>query len=560
MKRPNWAPSSKGAGLCWLLIFIVALGTLAARVPRLKMRPMHTDEAVHAAKFADVLEAGEYEYDPNEYHGPTLNYFTLIPAWFGAQRTYPEITEVTLRIVPVVFSIILILLTLFWVNDLGPAAVVVAILAALSPAMCFYSRYYIQEMLLVCFTFGLMVAGFRYARSGLAFWAAIAGLFAGLMHATKETCIIAFGALVLAWMLTAALGKFKHQGDRKASSPVRVGHCILGIVVAVVVSGLLCSAFLQRPGAIVDSYRTYLGYLSQGSGQDTVHIHPWYYYLKMLAFSQYADGPIWSEGCILVLALVGLVVAIRPKSVPGVDPALARFLAFYTVAMTVVYSALSYKTPWCLLSFLHGMIFLAGLGVAGLWVWIRSPLGRGLVVALLVVTGAHLAVQCYRGSFVYESDNRNPYVYAHTTDEIFLVTEKVVQYAATTELGSAAVPIQVACSGADYWPLPWYFRSLHVVYRSAIPDHVGPLILISADLKSDLTRRLYQETPVERRQMYMYVLDDPYYASLRPQVQLYGFVSKSLWDAYNRGPDPIDLIEKTRERETEKTGDDVRQQ
>lgn len=560
MRSSYWASPDGRARLCWLLIVIVALGALVTRVPRLQMRPMHTDEAVHAAKFADLLETGRYEYDPNEYHGPTLNYFTLIPAWFSSARTYQEITETTLRIVPVVFGVMLILLAVFLVDGLGVATVVAAILVAVSPAMVFYSRYYIQEMLLVCFTFGLIVAGYRYVKTQALVWAITAGLFAGLMHATKETCIIAFGAVVLAIGLNVGVSALKRRPIHEMLGGIRPGHCVLGLASAVIVSALLCSAFLKNPRGILDSYLTYAGYLGRGGGHDTVHIHPWYYYLKMLIFARYAEGPIWTEGGIVLLALVGLFVAIRGSRLGGLDPALTRFLAFYTVAMTVVYSALTYKTPWCLLGFLHGMILLAGIGVAGLMAWIRSMPARWAVVGLLTVMASHLAFQAYRGNFVYESDSRNPYVYAHPTEEIFTAVDIVRQYAQTSELGTAAMPIQVACSGEDYWPLPWYLRSLQVEWYSSIPPDVGPFILLSSDLEGDLSHRLYQETPVEKRQMYMFLFDAPYYLWFRPNVKLLGFARKDLWDSYYQRPDPADLIEGSNDSESGQADEIVRQQ
>jgi len=64
-------------------LFAILLG-FALRLPRLASRPMHTDEAVHAIKFGALLEENRYRYDPHEYHGPTLNYFTLIPAWIAS--------------------------------------------------------------------------------------------------------------------------------------------------------------------------------------------------------------------------------------------------------------------------------------------------------------------------------------------------------------------------------------------------------------------------------------------------------------------------------------------
>ena len=62
-------------------------------------------------------------------------------------------------------------------------------------------------------------------------------------------------------------------------------------------------------------------------------------------------------------------------------------------SLTAAYSLISYKTPWCLLSFWHGMILLAGVGAAAL---LRSAKRRfvRLALALLLLGGAgHLAWQ-----------------------------------------------------------------------------------------------------------------------------------------------------------------------
>jgi len=532
------APSDRGARLCWFLILIVALGAFASRVPRLNLRPMHTDEAVHADKFGDLLEAGDYEYDPDEYHGPTLNYLTLIPAWLSGARTYPEISEATVRIVPVIFSVILIGLTVFLVRGLGRATIPIVLLAAVSPAMFFYSRYYIQEMLLVCFTFGAIIGGYQYARTKGLRWAVMAGVFAGLMHATKETCIIALAAMVLAWALVVLIGVVCGRPVRTTLQGVRLGHLALGAAVAIVVSAVFCSSFGRYPRGVLDSYLTYATYLGRGAGHNTTHIHPWYYYLKMLLFAHYEGGPIWTEGGIVLLALVGAVAAVRGRRIGRIDPTLVRFVALYTLSMVAVYSAIPYKTPWCLLSFLHGLILLAGVGIVALLTSLRCPALRTVTIVLLVAAGAHLAWQAYRGSFVYEADSRNPYVYAHPTEEIFTAVEKITDYAGVDGVGEN-VPIDVVCSGADYWPLPWYLRGYTVRWSGEIPAEVGPLVVISAELENALSRRLYVETPRDRVRMYMYLFDDPYYIWFRPQVKLIGFVRKDLSDHYQQRPDPI---------------------
>jgi uncharacterized protein (TIGR03663 family) len=563
MKWLDRASCDKRLKVFWFLILIVALGAFAARAPRLRVRPMHTDEAVHADKFRTLLENGTYEYNSREYHGPTLNYFTLVPAWLSGAHRYTQVTEVTLRIVPVVFSVVLILLTVLLVDGLGPAAVLAALLAALSPALFFYSRYYIQEMLLVCFTFGVIVCGYRYARTRALPWAVAAGVCAGLMHATKETAVIAFGCLLLAAALVMLAQARRRRSVRSVVAGIKPLHLALGVVPALAVSALFYSAFFTYPRGVLDSYLTYATYLGRAGGGNTVHVHPWYYYLQMLAFAHYGQGPIWTEGWIVLLAVVGLAAAIRGTPLGRLDPQLVRFLAYYTVAMIVVYSALPYKTPWCVLSFLHGLILLAAVGALSLLAWVRKPLPRAAVAVLLIAAAGHLAFQAYRASFVYYADSRNPYVYAHPTPEIFTAVAKVREYAGLNDLGySAETPIQVAVPGGDYWPLPWYFRDLQVRWCSSLQEleEIGPLILISDTLEGALARRLYVETPREKRRMYMYLFEPPYYIWARPGVKLVGFVRKDLWDQRALQPDATDLIEGKRDGQAPTTGNDVRNQ
>jgi uncharacterized protein (TIGR03663 family) len=554
MKWLDWVSGDRRLKLYWFSILVVALGALGIRAPRLSMRPMHTDEAVHADNFGTLLEGGTYKYDPREYHGPTLNYFTLIPARLTSADTYPQLTEVTLRIVPVVFGTVLVLLTLLLVRGLGPAAVVAAVLAALSPALVFYSRYYIQETLLVCFTFGVIVCGYRYLRTQALPWALATGVFVGLMHATKETCIIAWCSMGLALVLSC-----RGWPARAAAKPL---HVVLGLAVAVGISALFYSSFLRNPQGVLDSYLTYATYFSRGAGENTVHVHPWYYYLQMLVFAQYFDGPIWTEGWIVLLALVGVAAAVKGGSLGSIDPKLVRFLAVYTIAMTVVYSAVRYKTPWCLLSFLHGMILLAGVGAMTLLVWVKRRGPRAVLVVLLFGAAGHLAFQAYRANFVYYADSRNPYVYAHPTLEVFTIVQKVKEYADLPGLDrSGTIPIQVAVPGKDYWPLPWYLRAYHVGWCTEIPDEVGPLILISDKLEEALMHKLYVDTPREKRWMYLYLFEAPGYMWFRPGVKMLGFVRKDLWDERaNQQSTPSGLLEGKRGQPGPTGGDTVRGQ
>jgi len=552
---------------CCVLILAATTAALVLRLPRLQQRPMHGDEAVHAIKFGELLAEGVYTYNPDEYHGPTLNYLTLIPARLSSAEKLTQVSEATLRIVPVFFGVLLVLLILLMSDGLkSGAAVYAAVLTAISPAMVFYSRYYIQEMLLVCFTFSAIVFGYRYTRNKNITWALLTGMSLGLMHATKETCIIAFGSMLLALFLMLLMRRPK-DSFIKAVKTVKPSHLITGIVAGAVVSALFYSSFLTNPAGILDSVRTYTTYFDRAAN-NSLHIHPWYYYLKMLIYSRYGDGPIWTEALIVLLAVVGFIAVMTRKglSCANVHPArlpmclsrlntsrpvvdgrdinssstggihLLRFIGFYTLVLIVVYSVIPYKTPWCMLGFLHGMILLAGVGAMVLVKLMPNVLPRLIILMLLFESSIHLTWQSYLSNYKFYADSRNPYVYAHPTTEVFTIAEKIEEYASVHEDGYD-IPVDVICREDDYWPLPWYLRAFKGArwYNKVDNDTASaPLIIISPDVESALTNKLYALTPLEQRQMYMFLFDEPYYVWLRPKVKLLGFVRKDLWDSFQK--------------------------
>lgn len=540
MIPPDLASPEKGHRIHYALILVAVLLALVLRLPQLSRRPMHTDEAVHAEKLRLLLEQGRYDYDPEEYHGPTLNYFTLIPARLSGANQFTEVTERTLRIVPVFFGVLLVLLLLLLFRGLGPTTTILAaFLTAVSPAMVYYSRYYIQEMLLVCFTFGAIACGYHYWQTRHILWAILTGVFLGLMHATKETCIVAFGCMLLALLLTLFAAHRSFTAVFNTLRTLRLTHLIAMAAVALAVSGLFCSSFLTNPRGSLDSFLTYKTYFDRAGA--SFHIHPWHYYLRMLLWFKFGDGPLWTEALIVLLAVVGCIAAIRGRRSSGHSVNLLRFIAFYTIAMTVVYSAVPYKTPWCVLGFLHGMILLAALGAVVLLRVVHRRV-RTLVALVLICAFFHLSYQAYRGSYVFYADPRNPYVYAHTGTDIFNMVHRVEEIAAIHP-ADRKMPIHIICPGRDYWPFPWYLRNFQSVgYYESVTDNVisASVIIASASLEQELLNRLYLLPPPSQKQLYVPLFDT--YMELRPTVELRGYLPKELWDLIQRGrtnPDKV---------------------
>ncbi len=528
----------KAAPTSCVLILIAAVAAVGVRMINLPQRPMHVDEAVHADKFRDLQENGWYTYDPHEYHGPTLNYATLVPALLSGAGTYIQVTETTLRIVPVVFGGLLILLLVGLRDGLGRwGAVFAAGFTAVSVMISFYSRYYIMEILLVCFTLGLIVCVWRYAVRPRTLWAGGAGLFLGLMHATKETFVIPVAAMAIAGFLCRR-SRFGVSPDR----PIvawwkRAVHLLLALLAAVGVSVLFFSSFGRNPQGIADSILTYAAYF-QRAGQNPVHLHPWYAYLAWLGWYQFADGPIFSEGLILALAAIACVwIGLEKKPPREGDLRFQRFLVYYTLISTVLYSLIPYKTPWCAMGFFHGMILLAGVATSRLVLSPNRMLGSA--AALVIGVGAaHLVWLNYLGNFRYFCDSRNPWVYAHTGQDIFDIERTVREVAAVHPEGTR-MHLQVICPGYDYWPLPWYLRDFpRAGYWSMVQNEVvsAELILAMPAVEEALMTRLFELPPPGQRHMYMPLFDRD--MELRPSVEIRGYLRKDLWDQYEAQRDP----------------------
>jgi uncharacterized protein (TIGR03663 family) len=516
----------------FLGIFVIVLILAAAlRLPHLAQRPLHTDEAVHAVKFGQLLEHNLYQYDPFEYHGPTLIYATLIPAWLCGQHSLAQLTETTLRIVPAVFGLLLVALTIFLSRYSSHSMTVFAALfTAVSPAFVFYSRYYIMEMLLVVFTFAFLFSLYQFQANRKIRWVLSTGVFMGLMHATKETCIITWAA-ALAALVLLFLEKRPHLKTSLCQLPL--GKIALGLSLGLLVSALFFSSFGKNPHGIIDSFLTYKTYLHRGSGELKTHVYPWFTYFKWLTWNSTKGRPLWTEGFILLLGLFGSATALLKPSVLIRPHRFWRFITFYTIILTAMYAVIPYKTPWSMLSFYHGWILLAALGASAL-IRITGRRLRPVVAILLAVGTIHLGGQALALSKVYSTDVSNPYVYAHTHRDIFKLTDAVSQLCQSSASGNDEY-IEVICPGDDYWPLPWYLRrySRTGYFNRVNMDYSAARIIIAMpSVEDDLIHKLYELPPPGQKYLYIPFFENG--LQLRDGVEIDLYVRKDLWDNWSR--------------------------
>ena len=441
----------------WAIFLAIAALALAVRLPRLGERPMHTDEAINAYITGQILAGEKYHYDPQDRHGPALYALAWPIARLSGAKTFADLTETSVRLGPVIVGALTVLFFGFAAKGnfrkaanspaeietngapgmARPAALAAAaLLFALAPLPVYYSRYFIHETLFVLATFGFIFFGFQTLETSSLKNGILGGVCAGLMLACKETAVLHFAAFGIAsvWLI------FSRRTDKTKPSFVKTGCGALAGFLVVVVA--LYTWGGSHPGGLVDLLKTFPRMISRAGGEG--HEKPAWYYLALLNHG-------WSGGIVLVLALWGAVCAVRG----GAGCRMLQAVVLYGIAIGVIYSAIPYKTPWLALNLFLPIALLAGYGIARLWEMARGTASRAGFGVAVVILATVLGRDTWREVFVSPADERNPYAYAHTVEDLLRLPPRVERIASEHHLGNG---LTIAVVAKDPWPLPWYLR------------------------------------------------------------------------------------------------------
>jgi predicted membrane-bound mannosyltransferase len=339
------------------------------------------------------------------------------------------------------------------------------------------------------------------------------------MHATKETFVITIAAAVLALGLSWIWERWIDASSKPAREcKVNWTHVAAGSGVWILVWLLLFSSFFTNASGLLDSVRTYFPWLHRAGGASP-HINPWHFYLHRLLFFHVAKGPIWSEAVILVLAVIAAGAAFARKGLTDGSAKFIRFLSLYTFILMAAYCLISYKTPWCLLNFWHGMILLAGVGAAVVIRTGKNQATRAAAGVLVVAGVAQLSCQAWQASVTYPADRRNPYVYAQTSPNLLELAARVKALENVHPQHNSML-VKVMAPDGDYWPLPWYLRELKQVgwWDQVPPEPFAPVMIVSAQFRANFD---------EKKTHVMTGLFE-----LRPNVFFELYVELELWKAF----------------------------
>ncbi|HKY43314.1 MAG TPA: flippase activity-associated protein Agl23 [Pyrinomonadaceae bacterium] len=482
---------------------VIAIFLIAAilRFYDLSLVPLHHDEGVNGNFLVRLMREGAYRYDPENYHGPTLYYFSAIIPWtikllFGAEasETY-GLTTFNIRLVTVVFGLATIGLVFLLRKQLGTLATLSAgLLLAVSPGAVYLSRYFIHETLFVFFTLGIVVAAVWFYEERNTAYLVLGALSAALLFATKETAFISAGVLIIAlactYLYRAAFAPAAGKSIRAQSSKGRLRTAVseMGGTPSVVVTALLAlvtfatvwvlfySSFFQNSNGIYDSFKTFAIWKKTGSA---AHVHP---------ATQYITWLVKQEGPLLFLGAAGAVFAVlKPRN------SLALFCALWSFGLIAAYSMIGYKTPWLLLNFVVPLALIAGYAIQAIYEMDRGQL-RGVSVSLIAATSISV-YQCIDLNFKnFDNDNSYyVYVYAHTKRNLLDMVKEIDRIAKEESGGTTGISVV----SPDYWPLPWYLRNYsRVGYFGRMASSSEPLIIANANQKDEMETRygeLYEQ-------------------------------------------------------------------
>src|SRR5690242_5694168 len=474
-----------------IVIFLVAA---FFRLYDLNLVPLHHNEGVNGNFLVRLVRDGQYAYDPENYHGPTLYYFAALFPWImrvlGGKAAMDNwgLTTVSIRLVPAVFGLATIGLVFLLRRWLGTVATLsAALLLALSPGAVYLSRYFIHETHFVFFTLAIVVAGLYFYEERNGFYLILAAASAALLFATKETAMISVGVLAIALVVTLVYVRLYRGKNRAPKARGRTqpqpsffsrivdefgGPVIVGVSVvlaAFVFAGLwvaFYTSFFTNSKGLGDSFKTFEVWTKTGT---VAHVHPFFTYVSWL---------VSREGPLLILGALGaLAVVLKPKN------PLALFSALWAFGLLAAYSLIPYKTPWLLLNFVVPLALIAGYAVQVLFELEGGQLR--LMGAVLAIAISFAAYQMIDLNFVnYDNDNESyVYVYAHTTRGLLDLVKEVDRIAKEEDGARTGITIV----SPDYWPLPWYFRNYtRVGYYGRLAQTTEPIIIANENQKADV--------------------------------------------------------------------------
>jgi uncharacterized protein (TIGR03663 family) len=565
---------------------IVTFAAIFLRFFLLELKPLHHDEGVNGHFLLKLFKDGVYQYDPSNYHGPTLYYISLAFTKIFGMETF------SIRASVAVFGVFIVILALYLRRYIGTiGSLSAALFLALSPGMVYISRYFIHEISFVFFSLAIVVGVLYFIEkreAGIVATAACAFLLLicffplpfTLANSIGGNLYVRLGFFLIEGILVFLLMRFLLNWDngRPVYLVLASASCVLffatketafitlgTMLIAIVCVWVWRKIYFSFMGKIdksseVDNRLTWSNFLAGfGSGSDSILLLAIvlvvFAYIGALFFSSFFTYPkglsgafeayaFWTktgtgdhtqsgylgyakwmlkiEAPIIILSVIGTLFALLKG-----NNRFALFSGFWAFGLTAAYSIIPYKTPWLALSFILPMCIIAGYGIDSLSK--KGLFGQISGAILAVAAVAVLGYQTTDLNFYSYDDDTKPYVYAHTERGFLELIDEIERYAVKSGQAKDAT---IEIVSPDYWSMPWYMRNYpNANFHGSIKTVTTAEMIVGEE-------KQIEELITEYSTHYKWACNFP----LRPGVVLVFLVRKDLADESTKEIYQIDEI------------------
>lgn len=486
------APSPR---LFLLAIVLLVLAT-SVRFAALDRRTIHIDEGM-GIRAAESALIGEWKFYPANGHGPTFFYAgAVVRMFFG--DSLPAARALTATACIAMIGMLFFVLR----KDLGAVgSLLLTASLGFSSGMTFYSVYFIHESLFLLFT----ACAYLSARS----WfvkkraAAVGGFFMSLalMYATKETAILT----VASWVIAAAATWFFFVRTTKKKSALfpSAGIVVTGICLALFTHIIFFSSFFQNTQGIIDSFTAPFHWAERAQ---VMHGRPFAYFLSLLSIHEFS---------LLIAAVILAAIVTMKRKWTGE----LFFLALWFVIITLFYSVISYKTPWCIPNMILPLALFVAFALSAAWQALkeRGKMILGITLGILFFSGVARMTE----DVFLHPDREQPYDYAYLqSDDSLRAMIDTLHKLSVFDGRREYMPLQMIGTGDELlYVLTDRFDRSYSPFTPNLPVYVN-----------------YQNDAEEFAAQLSASSDQPYvrliYTYIQHVNQVDLFVRQSLWDEY----------------------------
>ncbi|MFH1017532.1 MAG: flippase activity-associated protein Agl23 [Pseudomonadota bacterium] len=532
----------------WITAAAFLLFLLVTRVTELGVKPYHHDESLYAVEAWRYAKTGAYQFNPM-LHGPFEFHF------HAALLKFLPANDFTGRLPVMIFGILFPLLGMLLLRRRGGAAMVAWLaLCALSPVMCFFSRFLGMDIVMVGLAAAFLYFLLEFLRTQRIGYAYGGTVILAFMISTKLNWLFyafSFVTFAAVWWFFQKENRNERlrEETRKALGFVKANwvdfaYCagLFLVIYAGLYSSLGANREFWKESTILKMVRYWI---AQHEMQRIKG--PFHYYVPLLLIYELPllIGIAWATlraayskprrkklafrllmSTLLIWGAcavnwswlgppLGAVFHLEEPWHPALltlelsawwilvtyhferEETFEAFLVHWGITSLLLYSYAGEKIPWLTTHILlPWFLYLAVVFSSVISELIERPVRRALIGSALILTVGWQGFNVIRSSFAYRADPRERLVYTHSSWDMVRLVDQIEHLSAATGEGK---DLKIEVVGDSAWPLYWYLRDYHRWFYLEVDPKTAPWVVVTDWTKKDPVAQMLGDAYVQER-------------------------------------------------------------